>query len=177
MKDPAVKPGVGARIAAPKPGTDPETTSIVPDDDAEPKFDRSGAPAAKSKAVAGGVKTIVGKIASIDEKRLTVTSGQRTIHFELADILTIKVELSDPKMIQNDKDILKSKIEGPGASGHLVSLLASDLVGSKILVRGTGAESKSGKQCTAKTIEVTLKTPLKGQKPTSTAASTVPAEK
>ena len=80
---------------------------------------------------------------------------------------TIKVELSDPKFVADRKDSSKNKIEGKGASGRLVSIPASDLVGAKIVVSGTGSESKSGNTCLARSIEITLKSPLTGDTPSA----------
>ncbi len=147
----------------------------VPDDDPKAK---AGDGDAKPKAVAGGPKTkILGKIAACDEKSLTVTSGQRTIHIDLADIPTINVELSDPKLVQDSKDKTKYKIEGKSASGHLVPMASSDLVGSKIVVHGTGAETKTERKCLARSIEVTLMAPLTGTKPSSAVKKTAADEK
>ena len=172
-KDAAGSGPSGDRIAAPKADADSETTLTVPDDDAKTKAGDGDAPAAKPKAAAGGPKTkFVGKIAACDEKSITVTSGQRTIHLDLAEVPTINVELADPKLVQDPKDKSKYKIEGTGATGRLVTMTGSDLVGSKIMVHGRGVESKSNndKECLAKSIEVTLMAPLTGSKPASAAA-------
>ena len=151
----------GDRIEAPKAETDSETTLTVPDEDPKPK---AGKPVAKPAAVAGGHK-IAGRIASCDQDRkgITVTEGERKIHVALADMPTINVELSDPTLIPDSKDSSKSKIEGKGAGGHAVSMLAGDLVGAQIVVRGTGTESKAGNQCMADSIELTLAKPLTGK--------------
>jgi fructose-specific phosphotransferase system component IIB len=124
---------------------------------------------AKHEAVAGKTK-IVGRIERCDGKSLTVTRGQQTIHVDLADIPTINVELSDLKLVQDSKDSSKNRVEGKGASGHAVSILVSDLVGAKIVVQGTAAETKSKRQCMAKSIEVTLAKPLTSKKSTSSEA-------
>ena len=130
----------------------------------DPKVDGGDNP----KAVSRGPKTkIVGRIATRNEKSLTVTCGERTIHVDLADMPTIHVEIVNPNMIQ---DGLKVKIQDATASGRLVTLTSDDLVGSKIVVRGAGAESKLGNRCMAKSIEITLAMPLTGKKPASAGA-------
>ncbi len=114
-----------------------------------------------------------------EKKSLTVTCGQRTIHVDLADIPTINVEifLSDVKLVPDTKDKSKSRIEGNGVSGHLVPIITGDLDGAKIVVHGTGSESKQGNQCAAKSIEVTLAKPLTGnKKPASSEAKKTAAE-
>ena len=50
-------------------------------------------------------------------------------------------------------------------------MMASDLVGAKIVVHGTAAESKQGNQCMAKSIEVTLAKPLTGSKKSTSCRS------
>ena len=161
--DHAVDPGIGARIQVPQSEIDPEIISILPDD-SESKVDNGGKPAAKHKAAVGPKTKIVGRIERCDTKSLTVTCGQSTIHVDLADIPTIYVDLSDPKLVH---DSTKIRVEGTGASGHMVTMLASDLVGSKIVVRGTAVETKSSRQCAAKSIEVTLTKPLTGKRSVS----------
>ena len=109
---------------------------------------------------------IVGKIADCKEKSLTVTFGVRTIHVDLADLPTINVELADPQLVTAGS---KSKIQGTGV-GRMITMTADDVIGSKIVVHGTGAETKTDRQCAAKSITVTLAKPLTGDK--STAAKT-----
>jgi len=158
--DHGADPGVGGRIQVPKSEADPEILELADD----PKVDGGDNP----KAVSRGPKTkIVGRIEARHEKSLTVTCGERTIHVELADMPTIHVEIVNPNMIQ---DGLKVKIQGATASGRLVTLTSDDLVGSKIVVRGAGAESKLGNRCMAKSVEITLAMPLTGKKPGSAAA-------
>ncbi len=166
--------GIGDRIEA-KKDTDSETSLTVPDDDSKAKAGDGAA--AKPKAAADGpTKKILGKILTCDEKSLTVTSGQRTIHVALADLPTINVELSAPKLTADSKDKTKYKVEGSGPSGHFVTMTSSDLVGSKIVVHGKGAETKTDRKCLAKTIDVTLAAPLSGTKSTAAAKKAV-AEK
>jgi len=154
--------GVGGRVAAPKSEADSRVLALADD----PKTGDAGQPAAAT----GGTKTkIVGRIATRDENRLTVTSGERTIHADLADMPTIHVEIFNPKVVQNGSKI---EIQGAGASGHLVSLTPSDLSGAKIIVRGTGAESKSGNECVARSVEITLAVPLTGKKPAAVGKKT-----
>jgi len=129
----------------------------------------------KPEVATGGPKTkIVGRIATRNQNSLTLTCGERTIHADLADMPTIHVEISNPKVVQKGS---KVEIQGPGGSGHLVSLTPNDLIGSKIIVRGTGAESKSGNECVARNIEITLAAPLTGKKPTSDGTKKFLAEK
>ena len=176
-KDAAAKPGVAARIAAPKPAADPETI-LMSSDDSDSKADDSGKPAATHETVANGAKRkIVGRIERCDAKNLMVTCGQRTLHVDLAEVPTIHVELSNLKLVQDGKDASKSRIEGKGASGHLAPVMVSDLIGSKIVVEGTAVETKSSRQCTAKSIEITLAKPLSGKKSASTEAKKTVAEK
>jgi hypothetical protein len=161
----ATDPGItDDRIKAPKSDTEAESTLTPPDDSQAVNGD-------KNDALAGGPQAkIVGRIESHDDKSLTVTCGQRTIHVDLAEIPTINVELFDARVTpDSSKDPAKSKIEGTGISGRLVPMDASDLIGAKIVVRGLGAESKSGNQCLAKTIVVTLAKPLVGKKSISSA--------
>jgi hypothetical protein len=158
----------GGRIEAPKPDKDSEPTLSAPDN-TKPEAGNEG----ESTVAASGPKTkIVGRIASYDEKGLTVTAGQRTIHVDLAAIPTINVDLSlsDPKVVPDTKDKSKSRIEGKGSSAHLFPLLVSDLVGSKILVNGMAAETKTASQCAATRIDVTLAKPLTGTKKSASAA-------
>jgi hypothetical protein len=125
--------GGGGRIAAPK--EDADSDALIGPDDSKKKGDAKAS--AKSDAAASGLKTkIVGKIESRTDKGFTVASGSRTLKVELSDSPTINVQLSDPKMVQ---------------------------VGARIVVHGTAAESKQGNQCMAKTIVVTLATPLSGK--------------
>jgi hypothetical protein len=77
-------------------------------------------------------------------------------------------------VVQNGSKI---EFQGAGGSGRLVTVTAGDMVGSKIVVGGTAAESKSGNQCMAKTIEITLATPLTGKKTASSEAKKTAAEK
>ena len=122
----------------------------------------------KPGSATGGPKTkIVGRIAARDAKSLTVTSGERTLHVDLAEMPTIHVEISDPKVVRSGSKI---EIQGQGASGRLVSLTPNDLAGAKIVARGTAVESKSGNECVARIIEITLALPLTGKKPTSAGA-------
>lgn len=158
-----VDPG---KIKAPKSETDPETALAVSDDD--PDSEAAGI---------GPKEKIVGKIAARDEMSLTVAAGKRMIHVDLADEPTINVELFDPKLVADKKDASKSKIEGQGSGGRLVTIMAGDLPGSKIVVRGTGRESWSANECTAKSIEVTLAKPLTGKKPTSSGTKKAVADK
>jgi hypothetical protein len=175
-KDQAAAAG-GGRVTAPASEADPET-DLAASDSKKPKADHGGAPAAKSKAASGSPEEkILGRIATCDEKSLTVTSGQRTIHVDLAETPTIHVVLSDPKLIPNAKDASKSRIEGKGAGGHVVKMMVSDLVGAKIVVHGTGVESKSGNECMAKSIKVTLAKPLAGDKHASPDPKKTVAEK
>jgi hypothetical protein len=157
---PAGAAGAGADAA--KADADSEPSLGVPED---------SKPAANA-AVAGGKPEVVGpktkilaKIATVDAKSLTVTAGERTIHIDLVEIPTINVEISDPVVIPDTKDSTKIRIEGPGPSGHLVSLMAEDLVGAKIIVHGTGAETKIASLCEAKDMDITLSKPLTGKKP------------
>ncbi len=126
-----------------------------------------------------GAKTkTLGRVESIDGKSLSVSAGERTIHLDLADEPTIKVELTDPKIIPDkNNDIPKTKIEGSGPGGKLVSLTAADLVDAKIIVHGTGTETKTDKQCAAKSIDVTLATPLTGKTSASPAVKKALADK
>ena len=120
-KDHPVDPAIASRTGASK--RDAESESIVALAD-EPKAGDDDKP----EAAAAGPKTkIAGRIAAHDEKTLTVTVGERTIHVELADMPTIHVELSDPKMVKIGS---KFEIQGVGASGRLVTLTPSDLLGS-----------------------------------------------
>ena len=162
--------GGGGRTVARKPEADSEPTSTAPDDDSKTK----AKPAAKPAA--GGPKTkIAGEIISCDGKGLTVFWGERTVHVDLADEATIKIELVDPKL---DQEGGKNQFEGAGPNGHLVTMLASDLVGAKIVVHGKGMESESGgNQCMAKRIDITLAAPLAGTKSTSADAKKSPADK
>ncbi len=172
-KDPAVVPGLG-RIEAAKPAADPEAALTAPDE----AKSKGGKSAAKHEAVANGPKEkIIGRIEKYDEKGLTVARGQQTIHVDLVDLPTINVELCDPKLIPDTKDISKSRIEGKGMNGHVVSLLAGDLVGAKIVVQGTATETKSEHQCTAKSIDITLAKPLTGKKSTKSAKPTLSDDK
>ena len=176
-KDAAAKPGVAARIAAPKAGADPDTILIAPDD-AGAKADDSGKPAAKQEAAANGAKKkIVGRIEKCDAKSLTVTCGQRTIHVDLADEPTIHVQVSDVKLILDSKDGSKSRLESKDTGGHLVPVPASDLIGAKIVVDGTAVLTKSSRRCAAERIEVTLAKPLTGKKSASPDAKKTVAEK
>ncbi len=178
-KDHAVDPGAGRIEFRKKADSDP---ILATPDQSDPKAGNGGKAAAKPEAVAGGPKeNIAGMIASWDKekKSLTVTCGQRTIHVDLADIPTINVEifLSDVKLVPDTKDKSKSRIEGNGVSGHLVPIITGDLDGAKIVVHGTGSESKQGNQCAAKSIEVTLAKPLTGnKKPASSEAKKTAAE-
>ena len=93
-----------------------------------------------------------------------MTRGQQTIRVELADLATINVELTNPKLIPNTKDASKSRIEGKGPNGKTVSMTVADMVGAKIVAQGRGSESQQGNFCVAKSIVVTLATPLTGKK-------------
>lgn len=109
---------------------------------------------------------ILARIASHDEKSLTLTVGQRTIHVDLADTPTINVDLAlfHSKPVLDAKDASKSRIEGKAANGMMFKLPTDNLVGSKIVARGTGVESQAGNQCAANSIEITLAKPLTGNK-------------
>jgi hypothetical protein len=112
-------------------------------------------------------------IESCDEKSITVSIGQRTIHADLAEIPTINVVLSDPIFAPDAKDASNFKVEGKGPSGKVVTMTGSDLAKAKIVVHGTGKELKSDRQCLARTIDVTLAMPLTGKKPASSAEKKV----
>jgi len=156
-KDRAAAPGVGGRLEASKPEADPEILALA--DDAK------AGDGDRPKASAGVPMTkIVGRIASYDKTGLTLTSGPRTIHAELAEVPTIHVEIFNPKVVQNGS---KVEIQGAGASGHMVSLTPNDLTGARIVVHGAGAESRSGSECVARTVEITLARPLTGKRPAS----------
>ena len=167
-------PGAG-RIVAPKPETDSATTLAVPDD-TDSKAADGGTPAATS-ADSGPKTKISGKIEKCNGKSLTVMFGLRTVHVDLADAPTINVELCDPKMVEDSKDSSKNRIEGKGSIGRLVTMMASDLVGAKIVARGTAAENKSKRKCTAKNIEITLAKPLASKKSAPPETKKTPVEK
>ncbi len=162
-KNHATNPSTGVA----KTGAASDATLTVSDD----ATDKTGeGPTSPAKSVATGPKTkIVGRVESCDEKSITVSVGQRTIHADLAEIPTINVVLADPEFVADGKDGSNNKVEGKGASGKLVTLLASDLVKSKIIVHGTGAELNSDKRCAARSIDITLALPLSGKKPASSA--------
>jgi len=178
VKDHAADPGVGgARVKPAKPETDSEKP-LAESGDSKSATGAASPAKAKTDASAAAAKTkIVGRIAACDAKSLTVTAGERTIHLDLADTPTIYVELSNPKITPDTADIKKTKIEGAGSNGHLVSLLASNLIGAKIVVHGMGQETRSAKQCGAKTIDVTISTPLTGKTSTSTPPKKAVADK
>lgn len=166
----AAAPGLG-RIEAPKEDTD---LGVNPAEggDAAPA-DKKGGKAAKPEPVAAGPQgKLTGRIAAHDEKSITVTVGARTIHIDLVEIPTINVELSDPKLVPDAKDSSKSRIEGKGSNGHLVAITAGELKGAKIVAHGSAVQSKSGNECMANSILVTLATPLTGKKPTSESKKT-----
>ena len=160
-------PGVGDRIATRKPAADVESALVVPDDDKS-----IGGKATGKTDKAGSNTRITARLVAHDDRSLTVTAGERTIHVELSALPTIKVELSEPVFVPDRKDHAKNKVEGKGTSGKLVSILVSELKGAKIVVYGTGAESKTGNRCLAKSIEITLSAPLTGSKPASVASKT-----
>lgn len=163
----AVDPGIaGNRVEMPKPATDLDLSSEESANSSNPTSGNAAAPAAKVASIASTTK-ITGRIAAISGSDLTVTCGERTIHVELSSIPTINVEISGPKVVSDSKDESRVRIEGPGASGHLVTIEGSDMVGAKIVASGTAAETKSRRQCAAKSIEVTLTKPLTGKKPIS----------
>ncbi|MGO9115094.1 MAG: hypothetical protein ACLP9L_38270, partial [Thermoguttaceae bacterium] len=174
-KDRVTNPGRNSRSGTSKAKTDSQTTVTKPDD-SKAKTGDDAAPATKV-AIIGGKARIVGRIESCDGKSLTVTAGQRTIHADLADIPTITVELSNPIFVPDGKDGSNNKVEGTGASGKLVTMMASDLIKAKIVVHGMGLESDSDRRCAAKSIDVTLATPLTGKKPASPEAKNVADQK
>jgi hypothetical protein len=141
-------------------------------EDSTAKTGDSATPAAKP-AASGSKTKIVGRIESCDEKSIVVSIGQRTIHANLAEIPTINVVLSDPTFVSDGKDGSNNKVEGKGASGKLVTMMASDLLKAKIAVRGVGLEVNSNRRCAARSIDVTLATPLSGKKPASSAEKKV----
>jgi hypothetical protein len=171
-----------AGAAATKTAPGGEASLSVPEDYKPTSKD---APAG-SKADAVGEKTkIFGRVATIDGNRFTMSMGERTIHVELIEIPTINVEIDGPVVISDPKTTSKIKIEGPGASGKLVTLTGDDLIGAKIVVKGHAAELKTNRQCAAKSMDITLAKPLTvktitpGKTSTSTTTSTTkePADK
>jgi hypothetical protein len=157
-KDYAINPGIGGRIETPKPQANSETAVEPPDDSPQPSTSSGDAPS--------GPKTkITGRIAAIKDRKFTVTCGERTIQAELSLIPTINVEISGPKLVPDSKDRTKLKIEGPGSSGRLVPVLGSELIDAKIVVQGRAAVTKSWRRCSARSIDVTLASPLAGNKP------------
>ena len=155
----------GERIEASKAAGDSDVLSLADDDAKAGDGGNGGKPA----AAAGGSKTkIVARITAHDTKSLTMTAGERTIHADLGETPTIHVEFHNPKMVQSGS---KLEIQGTGPSGHLVTFLAKNLSGAKIVARGTGAEGKAGNECMAKDIDITLATPLTGKKPAASAAT------
>ena len=170
-----VDPGIGRIEVAKEADVD---ASLTTPGDSPSKAGNGGKPVANHEAAPGGAKEkIIGRIEKCTDKSLTVTRGQQTIHVDLVEIPTINVELSDPKVVPNAKDHSKSRIEGKGTSGHTVTMMASDLVGAKIVVHGTAAESKQGSECAAKSIEVTLMAPLTGIKSAASDAKKTAVEK
>jgi hypothetical protein len=164
------RPAAAAGGANAKADADEEPSLTVPEETkaGETKPAADGAAAGAKPEVAGPKTKVFGRVASVDSKSLTVTVGEKKIHADLVEIPTVNVEISSPQVIfdPNDKTKIKA-IEGPGASGHLVSLTADDLSGAKIIVHGMGAESKKlGNQCLAKDMDITLARPLTGKKPT-----------
>jgi hypothetical protein len=148
-----------------KAGANSDTPLTLPDDSTVKTGD-SATPAAKT-APADPKTRIVGMIESCDEKSITVTIGQRTIHADLAEIPTINVVLSNPIFAADGKDSSNYKVEGKGASGKVVTMMTNDLAKAKIVVRGTARELDSDRRCAARSIDVTLATPLTGKKPAS----------
>ena len=154
-----------AAVGGAKAGANSDTSLTLPDDSTAKTGD-SATPAAKT-APADPKTRIVGMIESCDEKSITVTIGQRTIHADLAEIPTINVVLSNPIFAADAKDASKYKVEGKGASGKAVTMMAGDLAKAKIVVHGTAVELNSDRRCAARSIDVTLATPLTGKKPAS----------
>jgi hypothetical protein len=165
-------PRRGSRSESSKAAKDSQTTSAAPTEStakAETTAKAVETPTFVTKATGPGAKSkIVGRIESSDGKSFTVTAGHQKIHAELADAPTINVELSDPTFVSDSKGGSNNMVEGTGPSGKLVSMLASELVNAKIVVRGMGLETSSDKRCAAKSIVITLATPLTGAKPTTT---------
>lgn len=143
-RDHAADPGVGGgRIETPKSDDDADTLSVAE----APKTSTASSgktPAKTTVVVAAGPKTtIVGKVVSREGNKLTITHGRHVVKIDLAELPAINVRLSDRMLAQT---------------------------GAKVVVHGTGAESKTTNQVIAKTIVVTLAEPLTGKKTSSSSS-------